>query len=159
MRKNHALQEQRFNRVFTDMGHAACLIAAQFVKPFVKSNKNDVLMPRQSAKPLNALRCALYRQKASNNKTSRAFIVFVNSSKPGLRLKPTKSEGCCLNMKLPFQGINHLMKQLPAHKPGRTCRRLALIFSQSPKGFHGRPVFRPIPRINSLSIRRWRNMG
>ncbi|NNJ83573.1 MAG: IS110 family transposase, partial [Gammaproteobacteria bacterium] len=29
-------------RVFTEMGHSVHLIAPQFVKPFVKSNKNDV---------------------------------------------------------------------------------------------------------------------
>ena len=28
-------------RVFTEMGHTVCLMAPQFVKPFVKSNKND----------------------------------------------------------------------------------------------------------------------
>jgi transposase len=33
-------------RVFTEMGHTVHLIAAQFVKPFVKSNKNDLFLIR-----------------------------------------------------------------------------------------------------------------
>ena len=38
-------------RKFRTYGHEVRLIAPQFVKPFVKSNKNDAAMPKRSARP------------------------------------------------------------------------------------------------------------
>ncbi len=51
-------------RVFTEMGHTVRMMAPQFVKPYVKSNKNDAVDAEAFAKPFNALICALYLRKA-----------------------------------------------------------------------------------------------
>ena len=40
-----------WGREFTRPGHQVKLISPQFVKPFVKSNKNDVADAKQSASP------------------------------------------------------------------------------------------------------------
>ena len=50
-------------RALRKQGHDVRLIAAQFVKPFVKSNKNDFVDARPSPKPLSARTCALSRSR------------------------------------------------------------------------------------------------
>ena len=55
-------------RKFQDYGHTVRLMSPQFVKPYVKSNTNDVRMPRQSAKPSLGRTCDLCRFKVLSSK-------------------------------------------------------------------------------------------
>ena len=49
---------------------------AQFVKPFVKSNKNDSLTQRLSLRPSNARTCALSRSRQMTSSIFRRSIEF-----------------------------------------------------------------------------------
>ena len=61
-------------RVFTEMGHEAHMIAPQFVKPFVKSNKTTWWMQRPFVRPHNGQICAMFPTRVLNNRISRVFI-------------------------------------------------------------------------------------
>jgi transposase len=54
-------------RKFAQMGHTVRLIAPQFVKPYVKSNKTMRPTPRQFARLLRARRCVLFRSRMLSN--------------------------------------------------------------------------------------------
>jgi hypothetical protein len=64
-------------RALRKQGHDVRLIAAQFVKPFVKSNKNDFLDAEASPKPLNVRTCVLSRSRRMISWTFRRSTGFV----------------------------------------------------------------------------------
>src|SRR5512147_1796646 len=49
------------------MGHTVKLMAPQFIKPYVKSNKNDTADAEQSARQSVGQRCASCRSRTSSN--------------------------------------------------------------------------------------------
>ena len=55
-------------RKLRNLGHDVRLMAPQFVKPYVKTNKNDGPMPRRFVKRLRGKTCALWRSRASSNR-------------------------------------------------------------------------------------------
>ncbi|MER8963953.1 hypothetical protein [Mesorhizobium sp. M0701] len=57
------------------LGHKVRLIPAQFVKPYVKSNKSDIIDARPSPKPPLGRQCGSPRSRARNKPTSRLCIV------------------------------------------------------------------------------------
>ncbi len=63
-------------RALRKQGHDVRLIAAQFVKPFVKSNKTTSSMQRPSPKLSNGRTCALFRSRQTISWTCRRSIVF-----------------------------------------------------------------------------------
>ena len=63
-------------RALRNQGHDVRLIAAQFVKPFVKSNKTTLWMQRRSPKPWNARTCVLSRSRPMTSSICRPSIEF-----------------------------------------------------------------------------------
>jgi transposase len=61
-------------RALRKQGHDVRLIAAQFVKPFVKSNKNDFLDAEAIAEALAGRTCALCRSRPTTSSICRRFI-------------------------------------------------------------------------------------
>ena len=57
--------------VLTEMGHTVKLIAPQFVKPYVKGNKNDANDAEAICEAVSRPGCASSRSRRSNNCTSR----------------------------------------------------------------------------------------
>jgi transposase len=66
-------------------GHDVQLIPAQFVKPFVKSNKNDFIDTEAIAEPLNARTCALFRSRRTISWICRQTIECATGSSRGVR--------------------------------------------------------------------------
>ena len=64
-------------RALRQQGHDVRLIAAQFVKPFVKSNKNDFVDAEAIAEAVSARTCALFRSRRTTSSTCRRCTVFV----------------------------------------------------------------------------------
>lgn len=63
-------------RKFTELGLDVHIMAPQFVKPYVKSNKNDAADAETILKPCNVPICALYPLKLLSNRTFRACIEY-----------------------------------------------------------------------------------
>ena len=61
-----------WGREIAKLGHEVRLIAPVYVKPFVKRQKNDVVMLRPSAKPRNGRPCALSPSRARQSKPQRS---------------------------------------------------------------------------------------
>ena len=64
-------------RALRKQGHDVRLMAAQFVKPFVKSNKNDLWMRRRSPKLWNGRTCALFPSRPMTSSICRLSTAFV----------------------------------------------------------------------------------
>jgi transposase len=63
-------------RALRSQGHDVRLIPAQFVKPFVKSNKNDSSMPKRLLRRSIARTCASFRSKQTTSLISRRCTVY-----------------------------------------------------------------------------------
>nr|WP_245632504.1 hypothetical protein [Edaphobacter aggregans] len=63
-------------RTLQKQGYDVRLIAAQYVKPFVKSNKNDVVDAEAIAEAVEWGTCALSRSRPMTNWICRRSIVF-----------------------------------------------------------------------------------
>ena len=63
-----------WGRTLQSYGHTVRLMASQFVKPYVKTNKNDEPTRRPFAKPWVERICALYRSRASSSKRFYPYI-------------------------------------------------------------------------------------
>lgn len=50
------------------LGHTVKLMAPQFVKPYVKTNKNDAATPRRSARRCGGPTCGSCRSRMANNR-------------------------------------------------------------------------------------------
>ena len=72
-------------RALRKQGHEVRLIAAQFVKPFVKSNKNDFIDARRLLKPLSARTCVSYRSRPMTSWTCKRSIAFATGWCPGVQ--------------------------------------------------------------------------
>jgi len=60
-------------RALPEQGHDVRLMPAQYVKPYVKSNKNDYLDAEAIAKAVQRLRCASCRSKLMSSWNSRLY--------------------------------------------------------------------------------------
>jgi transposase len=63
------------SRILREQGHDVKLIPAQFVKPFVKSNKNDSSMPKPSPRPSIDRTCDSSRLRRMISSICRRSIV------------------------------------------------------------------------------------
>jgi len=63
-------------RALRKQGHDVRLIAAQFVKPFVKSNKNDFVDAEAIAEAVDARTCVLSRSRPMTSSICRPSIEF-----------------------------------------------------------------------------------
>ena len=63
-------------RLLKSYGHEVKLIAPRFVKPYVKSNKNDAA-DAEAVRQRNVRTCALYRSKRSSSKIFSQSIACV----------------------------------------------------------------------------------
>jgi hypothetical protein len=83
-------------RELQKQGHTVKLMAPQFVKPYVKSNKTMPTMRKPSAKRLPVPRCGLLPLKRSLSKTFRRFtasaVNWCNSERP--KCQPDKRLAC-----------------------------------------------------------------
>src|ERR1700753_1976068 len=79
-------------RALQQQGHDVRLIAAQFVKPFVKSNKNDFVDQRLSPRPSSARTCASFLSRRMTSSTFRRCTAFVTGSSHGARRSSTRYE-------------------------------------------------------------------
>ena len=59
------------------MGHSLKMIAPQFVKPYVKSNKNDALDAEAICEAVQKPTMHFVPAKALNSKTFKAFIAYL----------------------------------------------------------------------------------
>jgi len=69
-------------RKLTQLAHTVKLIAPQFVKPYVKTNKNDAADAEAICERLVGPICALYRLRTPNNKRSSDCIVRARDLSP-----------------------------------------------------------------------------
>lgn len=77
------------------LGHTVKLMAPQFVKPYVKSNKNDARDAEAvSAKPQPARTCASCRSRTSSNKPGCRSIGRARASSRRAPRKATRYAGC-----------------------------------------------------------------
>jgi transposase len=76
-------------------GHDVRLIAAQFVKPFVKSNKNDFADAEAIAEAVSVGTCALSRSRRTTSSISRRCTGFVIGLSPDVQRSSTRSERSC----------------------------------------------------------------
>jgi transposase len=77
-------------RALKQQGHDVRLIAAQFVKPFVKSNKNDFVDAEAIARLSNGRTCASSRSRPTINWTCRRCTGFVIDLSPGAQRSSTR---------------------------------------------------------------------
>ena len=63
-------------RALRNQGHDVRLIAAQFVKPFVKSNKNDFVDAEAIAEAVERKNCALFPLRPMTNWICKPSTVF-----------------------------------------------------------------------------------
>ena len=54
-------------RALREQGHEVRLIPAQYVKPYVKTNKSDYIDAERLLRPSVGRKCALYRSRAMTN--------------------------------------------------------------------------------------------
>ena len=64
-------------RALRERGHDVKLIPAQFVKPFVKSNKNDFIDAKRLLRPWIARTCASCRSRQMTSSTCKLSIACV----------------------------------------------------------------------------------
>ena len=67
-------------RQLEKLGHRVRLIAPQFVKPYVKTNKNDVADAEAIREAVSGQICASYRSKTLSNRPYWRCIVLVKDS-------------------------------------------------------------------------------
>ena len=67
-------------RTFERFGHTVRLMAPQFVKPYVKTNKNDVADAEAICEAVGRQTCALCRSRVSSNKRSCRCIGYARGS-------------------------------------------------------------------------------
>jgi len=70
---------QYLARVFQRHGHDVRLIAPKFIKPYLKGQKNDVMMQRRSPRQSAGRRCASSLSNRTSSSTCKPFIAFVIS--------------------------------------------------------------------------------
>ena len=61
------------------LGHEVRLMPAQYVKAYVKRNKNDAPMRKRFARPLGARRCDLSRSRRQSSRRASCYIVAASS--------------------------------------------------------------------------------
>lgn len=101
-------------RKLMSFGHAVRLMAPQFVKPYVKSNKNDVADAEASVKQLAGPICALCQSSRWSSRRFCPCTGYVRDSSRPVLLRPTRSGGLLneLGLILP-QGIGHISRRVP----------------------------------------------
>ena len=62
-------------RALAGQGHDVKLMPAEYVRPFVKSNKNDYVMRKRLPKPCSGRRCGSFRSRTRLNSISRLCTV------------------------------------------------------------------------------------
>ena len=75
----HIIRERTvyWYRVFTEMGHTVRLMAPQFVKPFVKSNKNDAADAEAICEAVQRPSMRFVTPKSIEQQDIQCIIVFV----------------------------------------------------------------------------------
>ena len=85
-------------RKLTELGHTVKLIAPQFVKPYVKANKNDAADAEAICEALAGRTCGLYRSRTPNSKRCSACTALARDLSPSAPRKPTRSAGYWPNL-------------------------------------------------------------
>nr|VFK48790.1 MAG: transposase [Candidatus Kentron sp. SD] len=100
-------------RVFTEMGHTVRLIAPQFVKPFVKSNKNDAADAEAICEPAQRPSMRFVSPKSIEQQDIQSIHRIREQFKTRLTGQTNQIRGLLLEYGIAIpQGTNHLMKQL-----------------------------------------------
>ena len=99
-------------RTLIELGHEARLMAPQFVKPYVKTNKNDPQMPRRSVRrwpPEHALRAGQNCRAAGGAGLAPCTCGAVKAR----TRRPIRSGGCRRVWYHLPQGIGHIARRFP----------------------------------------------
>jgi transposase len=101
-------------RVFTEMGHTVRLIAAQFVKPFVKSNKNDAADAEAICEAAQRPSMRFVSPKTIEQQDIQSIHRIRELLQTRLTGQSNQIRGLLLEYGIAIpKGIRHLMKQLP----------------------------------------------
>ena len=101
-------------RVFTQMGHTVHLMAPQFVKPFVKSNKNDAADAEAICEAVQRPSMRFVSPKSIEQQDIQSIHRIREQLKTRLTAQSNQIRGLLLEYGIVIpKGIRHLMKQVP----------------------------------------------